>query len=172
MTLPTADLNFLHAAQIYFQGEKIEALVFILPIGLLSLVFGAWLFIDNANGFTRGVAIPFILMGLLMSTVGGVVGYRTPGQVASLEQSLQSDLKATIQSESERMVKVNKAWPVYLAVWGCFGVIGLALRFLTSSDFLQGMGIALVFFAGVALLVDGFAERRTHPYVLAIEAHK
>lgn len=172
MTASAPNFNFLQAMQIYFQGEKIEALVFILPIGLLSLVFGAWLFIDNANSFTRGVAIPFIVMGLLMSTIGGIVGYRTPAQVASLEQSLQSDLKAAIQTESERMVKVNKAWPIYLVIWGIFGVAGLAFRFLTGSDFLQGMGIALVFFAGVALLVDGFAERRTHPYVAAIESMK
>lgn len=172
MTPLTVDFKFLQAMQIYFQGEKNEALIFILPIGLLSLVFGIWLFIDNANNFTRGVAIPFILMGLLMSTVGGVVGYRTPGQVASLEQALQTHPKDAIQTESERMEKVNKAWPRYLVIWGIFGVAGLAMRFLTASDFFQGMGIALVFFAGVALLVDGFAERRTHPYVAALEAVK
>jgi hypothetical protein len=50
------------------------------------------------------------------------------------------------------------------------GVAGLALRFLTSADLLQGIGIALVLFAGVGLLVDGFAERRTHPYTSALHA--
>ena len=39
-----------------------------------------------------------------------------------------------------------------------------------TSDFFQGLGIALVFFAGVGLLIDGFAERRTHPYVEALKA--
>lgn len=172
MTNSIVDFKFLQEMQIYFQGEKTEALIFILPIGLLSLVFGAWLLIDNANSFTRGVAIPFVLMGLLMGTVGGIVGFRTPGQIAALEQSLQINPKEAIQNESERMAKVNKAWPVYLTIWGIMGVVGLGFRFLTPSDFLQGMGISLVFFAGVALLVDGFAERRTHPYVAAIEAKK
>ena len=68
------------------------------------------------------------------------------------------------------MEKVNAAWPRYLVVWALFGVVGLGLRFATRSEFLQGMGIALVFFAGVALLIDGFAERRTHPYMQALTA--
>ena len=166
------DYKFLQAIQIYFQGEKIEALVFILPIGLLSLVFGAWLLTDNANSFTRGVAIPFILMGFLMVIIGGIVGYRTSEQVASIEKSFQIDPSDAIKIEIERMRKVNNAWPIYLAIWGVMGVVGLGLRFLTPSDFLQGLGISLVFFAGVALLVDGFAERRTQPYMAVMESLK
>jgi hypothetical protein len=62
------------------------------------------------------------------------------------------------------MNKVNGAWHIYLGLWAVFGIAGLALRFATRGDFTQGLGIALVLFAGVGLLVDGFAERRTHPY--------
>ena len=38
MTISNQGIALSDAIQIYFQGEKIEALVFILPIGLLSLV--------------------------------------------------------------------------------------------------------------------------------------
>lgn len=157
-------LELLKAMDLYFQGEKIEALVFILPIGLLSLVFSAWLFTDGPSGFARGVAIPCLLMGLLMTTVGGVVGYRTPGQVAQLQQGLQTDPQTTLAVESQRMQKVNAAWRKYLALWALMGVLGLGLRFATGGDFSQGLGIALVLFAGVGLMVDGFAERRAHAY--------
>ncbi len=163
------DFHLLQAMHAYFQGEKMEALVFILPVGLLSVVFGAWLLTDQPTSFARGVAIPFLLMGLLMTTVGGVVGYRTPAQAAALELSLQADPQAALKTELARMTKVNQAWHVYLAIWGLFGVAGLGLRFATSSDLLQGVGIALIFFAGVGLLIDGFAERRTHPYMEAIQ---
>lgn len=157
------------AIHIYFLGEKIEALVFILPIGLLSLVFSVWLLIDNPGHFAKGVAIPFLLMGLLMSTVGGVVGYRTPAQVAGIVRAMEVDREAGVQAEINRMTRVNGAWHLYLVMWGFFGVAGLVLRFATSTDFLRGLGIALVFIAGVGLLVDGFAERRTHPYVDALQ---
>ncbi len=170
MTGTTSDSGLLEAMQIYFQGEKLEALVFILPAGLISLVVGAWLMTDSPTSFARGVAIPFLLMGLLMTTVGAVVGYRSPAQVQALEQSLKTNPHAAVTEELTRMSKVNKAWPVYLAIWGLLGVAGLALRFLTSADLLQGIGIALVLFAGVGLLVDGFAERRTHPYTSALHA--
>ena len=159
-----------HAMRLYFLGEKIEALVFILPLGLLSVVFGAWLLSDGGAGFARGVAIPFLLMGVVMTTVGATVGLRTPTQLATLEAALQTSPAAARAAEVARMEQVNGAWKIYLAAWASFGVVGLALRFATHSDFLQGLGIALMFFAGVGLLVDGFAERRTHPYTTALAA--
>jgi lipoprotein signal peptidase len=58
-----------------------------------------------------------------------------------------------------------------LAIWLTFAVVGLLLRFTVNSDFYQGLGIALVFFAGVGLLIDGFAERRTHPYMDALSVN-
>lgn len=163
-------LKLLDATQVYFHGEKVEALVFILPVGLLSLVFGGWLVTDGGSGFARGVAIPFLLMGLVMTTVGATVGFRTPAQVAAVQVALHSDPSAAQAAETARMVKVNGAWKIYLVMWAVFGVTGLVLRFASRNDFLQGLGIALVFFAGVGLLVDGFAERRTHPYTDALSA--
>lgn len=68
---PASTLELLHAIDLYFQGEKLEALVFILPVGLLSLVLGVWLFSDGSSSSTRAVAIPFLAMGLVMSAVGG-----------------------------------------------------------------------------------------------------
>lgn len=165
MTPTTAStLELLRAIDLYFQGEKVEALVFILPMGLLSLVFGIWLFIDGPSSFTRAVAIPCLVMGLVMTAVGGVVGFRTPNQVAQLQQGVQADLEPTMATESARMEKVNKAWGKYLILWGLMGTLGLGLRFAASGDFAQGLGIALVFFSGVGLMVDGFAERRAHVY--------
>lgn len=163
-------LALAEAVNTYFQGEKLEALIFILPVGLLALVFGAWLLTDTPSAFARGVAIPLVLMGLVMTTVGAVVGYRTPAQVAQLQAGLRNAPETAVAAESVRMDKVNRAWKFYLVAWGLFGAAGLALRFATRGDFGQGLGIALVLFAGVGLMVDGFAERRTHPYTAALAA--
>jgi hypothetical protein len=154
----------------YFTGEKIEALVFILPLGLLSLVFGGWLLSENAGAFARGAAIPFVVMGLVMAVVGGVVGFRTPAQVATLTAAIDAAPEPALREERARMEKVNRVWPVYLAVWAVFGVVGLVLRFATRGDLTQGLGISLVFFCGVCLLIDGFAERRARPYTAALKA--
>jgi len=50
------------------------------------MVFGTWLFTDNPGSFAKGVAIPFLTLGLLMSTVGSVVGFRTPAQLAEIKK--------------------------------------------------------------------------------------
>jgi hypothetical protein len=169
MTTTASSLELIRAVDWYFQGEKIESLVFILPIGLLSVVFGVWLLVDGASSFTRGVAIPFVVMGLVMTAVGGVVGLRTPSQVAQLQQGLQTDHQPTRAAESARMGKVNQAWGKYLVIWGLMGALGLGLRFATDSDFARGLGIALVLFSGVGLMVDGFAERRAHAYAAVLQ---
>lgn len=157
-------MKFLETMLPYFQGEKIEALVFILPIGLLCLVFGGWLLSEGHPGFTRGVAIPFIAMGLVIAVIGGTVGFRTPAQTSQIQKSYLVDPAGTIKSESIRMETVNHAWRWYLAIWVVFTMVGLGLRLLSTSDFLRGFGIALVFFAGVGLMIDGFADRRAQIY--------
>jgi hypothetical protein len=169
MTGTAQYIELLDAIHAYFQGEKLEALIFILPIGLICTVFSVWLLTDNPGSFTKGVAIPFLVLGLMLCTVGSVVGFRTPAQVSGVIQSLEADQPAGVQAEAQRMVKVNQAWPMYLVVWLVFGVLGLVLRFAGTPDFYQGIGISLVFFAGLGLLIDGFAERRTHPYVHALK---
>ena len=53
-------MKLIDVMQTYFQGEKTEALVFILPLGLLSLVFGGWLLSEGegAGPFGRGLVWP------------------------------------------------------------------------------------------------------------------
>jgi hypothetical protein len=161
-------MKFIENMIPYFQGEKLEALIFILPLGLVCLIFGGWLLSEGQQGFSRGVAITSITMGLLLTIVGTTVGFRTPAQVANLQAQFQSEPLVTLEAEKVRMAKVNRAWPVYLTIWIAFGVIGLALRLLTQSEILNGIAVALVFFAGVGLLIDGFADRRAQIYTGAI----
>ncbi|MBM4379752.1 MAG: hypothetical protein FJ086_10695 [Deltaproteobacteria bacterium] len=115
------------------------------------------------------MAVPFVLMGLVMVTVGGVVGYRTPSQVRTLQAAVEASPGPALQAELQRMEKVNRAWPKYVVTWSVMGIAGLLLRLATRGDFTQGLGISLVFFSGLALLVDGFAERRTHPCTRALQ---
>lgn len=162
-------MKLLEAMTTYFMGEKVEALVFILPIGLLSLVFGGWL-LSEGGAFGRGLAIPFMVLGLVMSGVGGAVGFRAPSQVAAITAAVEASPDDAFNAERTRMGRISKAFTKYVVAWAILGVLGLALRFGTRSDFTQGLGIALVFFSGVLLMVDGFAERRAHAYAAVLES--
>jgi hypothetical protein len=154
----------------YLRGEKLEALVFILPLGLAAIVFGAWLLTDAKEPFARGVAWPCVVLGLALTVTGATVGFRTPAQVERLTAAFIAEPEAARAAEIARMKKVDAAWPVYLMAWAVFAIAGLALRFGLKHDLAQGVGTALVFFAGVGLLIDGFAERRARPYVEALTA--
>ena len=54
-------MSFLEIMNTYFRGEKIEALFFILPIGLALIAFGAVALKAEHGGFAWGVAVPAIL---------------------------------------------------------------------------------------------------------------
>lgn len=163
-------MSWIVALEPYFRGEKLEALIFILPLGLASLVFGAWLLTDTDDAYSRGVAWPFVVLGLALVVTGATVGLRTPSQVATIQRAIAADAASARAAEVKRMEGVNRAWPIYLAAWVTFAVLGLALRFGLRSDLAHGVGTALVFFAGVGLMIDGFAERRARPYTAALEA--
>lgn len=154
----------------YFRGERIESLYVIAPLGALCVLFGVSLLVTERSAFFISVAVPFLVLGLALGAVGGSVGLRTNAQVAALDAAYQRDVTTFVAEELPRMEKVNKNWPVYLTTWSVFAVLGLVLRFAVSRDWAHGLGIALVFFAGVGLLIDGFAERRAKPYTAALVA--
>jgi hypothetical protein len=163
-------MKLIEILEAYFAGEKLEALLFILPLGVVSLVFGASLLFLTKDAFARGVAIPCLVLGLALAATGGAVGVRTSSQVATLKAAYAAEPEAMRAAEAARMKKVNANWPIYLTCWVAFAIAGLILRFGPKSDMAQGIGTALVFFAGVGLLIDGFAERRARPYTEALTA--
>jgi hypothetical protein len=156
----------------YLLGEKLESLVFIVPLGLLSALFGAWLLAERSAPFARGAGWPFLVIGLLLTGTGAVVGFRTPAQVERLTARFAAAPEAARAEELARMEKVNGAWSTYVALWAAFAVAGLALRFALRSPLGHGVGAALLFFAGVGLLVDGFAEHRARGYTEALAGER
>lgn len=161
-------MNLTDLMSRYLLGEKLESLVFIVPLGLLSALFGAWLLTERSAPFARGAGWPFLVLGLLLAGTGAVVGFRTPAQVERLTAAFAADPEAARTEELARMEKVNGAWSTYVALWATFAVAGLALRFALRSPLARGAGAALLFFAGVGLLIDGFAEHRARGYTAAL----
>lgn len=162
-------MPFIDVLSTYFRGERVESLAFILPLGLLSITFGAVLLWDERSAFHWGIALPFLLLGTALVVTGAAVGLRTPEQVSALSGLYRDDVARFLAQELPRMQKVNGNWPIFLTTWVGFALVGLGLRFFVRRDWAEGLGIALVFFGAVGLLIDGFAERRARPYTEALE---
>ncbi|MDH3655086.1 MAG: hypothetical protein OEN21_12510 [Myxococcales bacterium] len=163
-------MPFLEIMHAYFRGERIEALCFIVPIGVAMLAFAAITLRAERGGFAWGLAIPLIVFGLFAIGVGAAVGLRTAAQVAGIESGFQDDPSAMLAEELPRMQKVNSNWPTYIGMWTALVLIGLGLRFGLKADWAQGVGPALILIGAMGFLIDGFAERRARPYTNALEA--
>lgn len=163
-------MPFLETLHAYFRGERLEALCFIVPIGVAMLAFAAVTLRAERGGFAWGLAIPLIVFGVSAIGVGAAVGLRTAGQVAALEAEFQRDPGAMLSDELPRMQQVNANWPIYIGMWTVLVVAGLGLRFGLMADWAHGVGPALILIGAMGFLIDGFAERRARPYTNALEA--
>lgn len=163
-------MPFLDVMHSYFRGERIEALYFILPLGVALLAFAAVALRAERGGFAWGLAVPLALFGLVAIGTGAAIGLRTPGQVAELEAEYETDSGAMLAKELPRMEKVNANWPRLIGAWAALLLIGLGLRFGLKADWAHGVGPALILIGACGFLIDGFAERRARPYTAALEA--
>jgi hypothetical protein len=160
---------FLDAMHTYFRGERIEALCFIVPIGVAMVAFAAVTLRAERGGFACGLAVPLVLFGVFAIGIGAAVGLRTAGQVADIEAGFRSDPGAMVADELPRMQKVNDNWPIYIGMWTALVLIGLGLRFGLKADWAHGVGPAIILIGALGFLIDGFAERRARPYTEALE---
>jgi hypothetical protein len=161
---------FLDAMHTYFRGERIEALCFIVPIGVAMVAFAAVTLRAERGGFAWGLAVPLVLFGVFAIGIGAAVGLRTAGEVADIEAGFRSDPGVMVADELPRMQKVNDNWPNYIGMWTALVLIGLGLRFGLKADWAHGVGPAIILIGAMGFLIDGFAERRARPYTEALEA--
>lgn len=162
-------MPFLDVMHAYFRGERIEALYFIVPIGITMVAFAAVTLRAERGGFAWGLAVPLVLFGVFAIGVGAAVGLRTAEQVAQIETGFHSDPGVMVGEELPRMQKVNDNWPIYIGMWVALVVAGLGLRFGLKADWAHGLGPGLILIGAVGFLIDGFAERRARPYTDALE---
>jgi hypothetical protein len=163
-------MPFLDVMHSYFRGERIEALYFIVPIGVAMLAFAAVTLRAERGGFAWGLAVPLVLFGLIAIGTGAAVGLRAPGQVSGIEAAYEADPGAMLAKELPRMQKVNANWPIYVGTWTALVLIGLGVRFGLKADWAHGVGPALILIGAMGFLIDGFAERRARLYTAALEA--
>jgi hypothetical protein len=162
-------MSFIEAMQTYFRGEKLEALFFILTIGVALIAFGIVALKAETGGFAWGVAIPAILFGLVLVGTGIGVAWRTDAQVAELKKAYETDAAAMAKEEMPRMEKVNANFRTTFYVFGILAAVGLGLHYLAGPTVGRGLGAMLILVGALGLLVDGFAERRAVPYTQALQ---
>jgi hypothetical protein len=161
-------VSFLDVMHAYFRGEKLEALWFIVPMGLALVAFGIVALRVERGGFAWGVATPCLLFGLVALVTGGVVAARTDRQVAALEQAYAASPAELARAELPRMEKVLADFRTYFAGFSVLCLAGLALVVALPAPWARGLGPALLLVGALGFLIDGFASRRAVPYARAL----
>jgi len=162
-------MSFIEIMHTYFRGEKLEAFWFILPVGLLLVIFGIVALKAERGGFAWGIAIPCLIFGVVLMGTGIGVGSRTNRQISNIEQGFHEDPAAMVQKELPRMEKVNANFKLTFIVFGMLAAVGLGIHYLGGPNWGRGLGAVLILISAIGLLVDGFAERRAEPYTAAME---
>ena len=162
-------MSFLDVMNAYFQGEKLEALWYILPSGILLVVLGITALKVEQGGFAWGVAVPCFLFGLILLGTGIGVGFRTDSQVAKLERVYAQSPAQLAEIEMPRMEKVNANFRTTFYLFGVIVFFGLGVHYLGGEHWGRAIGAVLILAGGIGLLIDGFAERRAVPYTEALQ---
>ena len=161
-------MELLETMHAYFRGEKLEALLFILPVGVLMIACAYLLWRGEARSFAIGGIIPLVVLGLILIVTGATVGLRTNSQVAEIEQQYTAAPAKLAKSELERMEKVIANFHMTLILFGVLVVIGLLGYYAGPWDWAKSAGFVLIIAGGIGLAIDSVAERRTGPYMAAL----
>jgi hypothetical protein len=155
----------MNAVLTYFNGEKWESYLFLL-LGVLSILISIYLFFVLKTSFWKGVAIPFILVGMLELVVGYTIVRRSPLDILRVERLIKDESQKIVTEEIPRMEKVMSNFKMFRITEIILIAIGIFLMYHTLNDtFLRGLGLGLFFQASMVLSLDFFAERRGYVYL-------
>ncbi len=149
----------------YFNGEKWESYLF-LVMGILTISISLYLLFVLTTSFWKGVAIPFILVGVLELVVGYTIVNRSPKDILRVENFIRNEPHKIQSEEIPRMEKVMTNFKVFRIAEIILIALGILLMYSTMEDtFWRGLGLGLFIQAGSVLGLDFFAERRGHTYL-------
>ena len=157
----------------YFIGEKQESWIFI-AIGLAAIILAIIFFLVMKTSLYKGLAVPLLLIGIIMATVGFTVYERSDRQ--RVDNVYAYDMNPSLLKEQElpRMEKVMKSFVLlrWVEIFLLLTGIALYLYFIRdfTHDFWRGFGFALALMALIALCADYFAEQRGRIYTKGLQS--
>lgn len=156
----------------YFTAEKQESLLFVC-IGVAAILLALVFYFFVKTPPYKGAAIPLLLIGLLLGTVGYTVYKRSDADRIRNVYALDMNPAELKTKELPRMETVMKNFVLYRYVEIVLALLGIALFFYFAKtadhQFWKGMGAGLAVMALIALGADYFAEKRGHIYINGIK---
>jgi glucan phosphoethanolaminetransferase (alkaline phosphatase superfamily) len=157
----------------YFLGEKQESLLFLL-IGIAAVIAAIIFLSVLKTPFYKGAALPLLLIGILLASVGFTVYKRSDSDRIRNVYAYDMNPSELKLKELPRMKTVMKNFVIYRYTELLLLLIGgaLYLYFMRDfkNDFWRGFGLAMAVMSLLALTADFFAEKRGKVYTHSIES--
>lgn len=151
----------------YFVAEKKESLLF-LCIGIASVIGAVICWFVLKHAVWKGMAVPMIVIGLLLSVVGYTVYKRSDADRMRNVYAYDMNPSQLKNEETPRMQTVMKNFVIYRYTEIFLFLAGAALYIYFirdfNNDFWRGFGLSLAVLALLTLCADYFAEKRGKVY--------
>jgi len=148
----------------YFQAEKTAGQA-VLSIGILLAAIGGSMLLKAAAPFYTGMALPFLVIGILQIMVGATLTRRSDLQALDLAQLQQESPDEFHEQETARITRVMQNFTrIKWVEIGLLLIGGWAIWANTVANFPKGLGVGLCIQALIMLIFDFFAEKRSKAY--------
>lgn len=149
----------------YFNAEKYESVLFVL-VGIFAILFSIYFLIKVKQPFYNGMAYPLIAVALIQIAVGSSVYFRSPKDIARVNDIVQTNKTKVQTEEIPRMTTVMKNFTIYKWVEIVLIFVGIIMLFYFQPlTIWKGVGLGLAIQAGFMLILDFFAESRGKIYL-------
>jgi len=159
--------NSLDFITTYFTEEKIESLFFII-IGFITTLLACFFLWIIKYSFFKGIAFPFLLIGLIQIIVGSTIYQRTPKDILRVEQIIKVNPQHLQNTEIPRIEKVLQHFILYqwIEIWLLILSSCLIIIFYKSPQtFWKGIGLGLLIQAFSMFFLDMIAQHRAEIYL-------
>jgi uncharacterized membrane protein len=150
----------------YFTEEKIIS-IFIIAIGLISVILACIFLSVIKYSFFKGMAIPLLIIGIMQLIQGYTIHECTTKDNARVEHLKQFERQKITSEELPRMQKVMSNFTMHKLIEICLVLLGLLLYIIyykSAQSFWKGFGLALLIQALILLSVDLINEKRGREY--------
>ena len=157
-------INFVNT---YFTEEKIESL-FILIIGITSIILALIFLSIIKYSFYKGLAFPLLIIGIIQLSVGSIIVKRSPKDIIRVEKIIKESPQKIGTEELPRMEKVIKNFRIYFWIEILFmltGIIFFIYFYSSKQTFWKGLGLGLLIQATLLLSLDLIAKDRAVKFV-------
>ncbi len=138
-------MEFIQHITTYYQTEARHGLLTASTSGIvLTLAAIPKRIIAAPSSIPKGMAVPFLIGGLIFLLGGSIAGYNARKAIAEKTELYESEPKVFIISEYEKVEKIHQSWPTIRVFWSLFIVSGLVLLFSTTNSFWVGMALGFL----------------------------